>query len=113
MKNVHQAHMASNSVLFVIIIILFEIQSFVVHPHKAISNKVLLGAQCRLFTQRWSLKILTETFHIFLFVIWVLNFVDACLGITPPHQSNITCITQMEIRNIGESTYFKKAVSHN
>lgn len=69
MKNARQAHMASNSVLFVIIIILFEIQSFVVHPHKAISNKVLLGAQCRLFTQRWSLKILTETFHIFLFVI--------------------------------------------
>ena len=69
MKNAHQAHMASNSVLFVIIIILFEIQSFVVHPHKAISNKVLLGAYCRLFTQRWSLKILTETFHIFLFVI--------------------------------------------
>ena len=69
MKNARQAHMASNSVLFVIIIILFEIQSFVVHPHKAISNKVLLGAHCRLFTQRWSLKILTETFHIFLFVI--------------------------------------------
>lgn len=52
MKNARQAHMASNSVLFVIIIILFEIQSFVVHPHKAISNKVLLGAYCRLFTQR-------------------------------------------------------------
>lgn len=70
MKNAHQAHMASNSVLFVIIIIiLFEIQSFVVHPHKAISNKVLLGPHCRLFTQRWSIKILTETFHIFLFVI--------------------------------------------
>ena len=68
MKNAHQANMASNSMLFVIII-LFEIQSFVVHPHKAISNKVLLGVHCRLFTQRLSLKILTETFHIFLSVI--------------------------------------------